>query len=183
MDFINKNPLGMTGEKVRLRALEPDDVDTLFIWENDPSVWRISNTQAPFSRHVLDQYVASSHQDIYATRQLRLMIERLDDTTAVGCIDLFEFEPAHARAGIGILVAKRERNQGYATEALALLVDYCFNVLGLHQVFCHIGVGNEASLRLFQNAGFEITGTKKDWMRLKNQWTAEYMLQLINKDY
>jgi len=172
----------MTGEKVRLRALEPADVETLFIWENDPAVWKISNTQAPFSRHVLDQYVATSHQDIYTTRQLRLMIEKLDDKTAAGCIDLFDFEPAHARVGIGILVAERERNKGFATEALTLLLDYCFNVLGLHQVFCHIDVDNEASLKLFQHAGFEITGTKKDWIRLRNHWRAEYMLQLINKD-
>ena len=75
---------------VRLRALEPDDVDILYKWENDTNVWKVSNTVAPFSRHILRQFIDSQKYDIFETRQLRLIIEAIDTGKAVGTIDLFD---------------------------------------------------------------------------------------------
>ena len=64
----------LIGENIYLRALEPLDIDVLFDWENDTDNWLVSNTQTPFSRFVLEQYIASAHSDIYTAKQLRLMI-------------------------------------------------------------------------------------------------------------
>jgi len=43
--------------KVRLRSLEPEDLELLYLWENDPSIWKVSNTLVPFSRFILRQYL------------------------------------------------------------------------------------------------------------------------------
>ena len=80
------------GRIVRLRAVEPDDVETMYAWENDPRVWRVSGTLAPFSRHMLSRFVEEQQFDIYQTRQLRLMIEN-PEGVPVGTLDLFEFDP------------------------------------------------------------------------------------------
>ncbi|MFP4469067.1 MAG: GNAT family N-acetyltransferase [Bacteroidales bacterium] len=170
----------LTGNHIILRAPEPEDVDLLYQWENDPHTWHLSNTVAPFSRFVLEQYVMNSHEDIYKTRQLRLMIDTAEREKTVGSIDLFEFEPAHRRAGIGLMIAEQERRKGYASEALELLTDYCFSTLMLHQLFCNITPDNKPSLELFQKRGFEVIGTKKDWLLINNQWKDELILQLIN---
>ena len=93
----------MNGSKIKLRALEPDDVEVLYQWENDRSIWHLSTTLTPLSRFTLEQYVLSAGQDIYATRQMRMMIELLQPESGVhtiGSIDLFDFEPAHRRAGV-----------------------------------------------------------------------------------
>lgn len=171
----------MNSDRIKLRALEPKDIDVLFIWENDPEIWKVSNTAAPFSRFVLEQYIANSHQDIYANKQLRLMIETTEGhKSAIGSIDLFDFDPKNRRAGVGILIEKNFRNNGYASEALQLLIDYAFNVLGMHQLFCNICEDNEPSLKLFKNKGFEISGLKKDWVKDTKGYQNEYLLQLIN---
>jgi diamine N-acetyltransferase len=169
----------LKGENISLRALEPEDIDLLYKWENDTSNWQISHTTAPFSRFVLEQYIASSHEDIYQTKQLRLIICN-PEGSAIGSIDLFEFDPNHMRAGIGILIAEKEdRRQGYASEALKILSDYCFDTLNLHQIFCNITPDNQPSILLFRKHGFEITGIKKQWLRRGTSFSDELLLQKI----
>ncbi len=173
----------LLGERIRLRALEPQDVATLYQWENDTAIWVASNTQVPFSKFVLEQYIAASHLDLHTNKQLRLMIttkEGLD----VGAIDLFDFDSQHQRAGIGILVAEKiDRGKGYATEALNLLIQYCFTQLHLHQLYCNITIDNEASIQLFKKHNFAITGIKKDWIRVGDSFVDELLLQLVRKGH
>jgi diamine N-acetyltransferase len=173
----------LAGENIRLRALEPSDLDVLYKWENDPENWLVSNTVAPFSRHILQKYIETSHQDIFEARQLRLMIERKgtgENPDLIGIIDLFDYDPLHLRAGIGVLIANREdRMKGYASEALSLLIDYAFNNLHLHQLYCNIFENNTASMKLFKKFGFEEVGRKRDWIRDKGRWIDVFLLQKI----
>jgi diamine N-acetyltransferase len=173
----------LLGERIRLRALEPQDVATLYQWENDTAIWVASNTQVPFSKFVLEQYVAASHLDLHTNKQLRLMITTKDGID-VGAIDLFDFDSQHQRAGIGILIAeKMDRGKGYATEALNLLIQYCFTQLHLHQLYCNITIDNEASIQLFKKHNFAITGIKKDWIRVGDSFVDELLLQLVRKGH
>jgi diamine N-acetyltransferase len=168
------------GENIHLRAIEPHDVETLYKWENNTSVWKVSYTIAPISKFVLEEYIAHSHNDIYTNKQLRLMIDLNESNKSIGTIDIFDFEPLHRRAGIGILIAEQsERRKGYAFEAIELIIKYTSNILNLHQIYCNIISNNEASLNLFCKLGFKIQGTKKDWVFYENKWYDEYFLQLI----
>lgn len=170
----------LKGENILLRAMEPADVEVLFKWENDTSIWHVSNTLAPFSRHVLEQYVANAHLDLYTTKQLRLIMDDHKNNKSIGCIDLFDYEPYHKRAGIGILIgSSNDRNKGYAKEALTLLIKYAFTHLNFHQLYCNITTDNDASIKLFTQLGFEIIGTKKQWIWSGDAWKNEYILQLI----
>ena len=166
-----------------LRAVEPEDIELLYLWENDRKVWQVSNTLVPFSRYQLKRYIESDSGDIHAHRQLRMMIDCREtdkQTRTVGCIDLFDFDPIHQRAGLGILIASAaDRRQGYAYEAILQMIDYCRKVLLLHQLYCNISTNNTASIQLFKKAGFEITGTKKEWLRTENGWEDELLLQLL----
>lgn len=170
----------MKGKNISLRVPEPADIDFIYNCENDTTVWHVSNTTTPYSRYDIEQYVLNSHHDIYAAKQLRLMIILHDKTLEpIGAIDLFDFDPVHHRAGVGILLTMQERGKGYASEALALLCNYCFNTLNLHQLYCHISSDNEASIKLFTMAGFEITGTCKDWTLSGKNWHDACFMQLI----
>lgn len=171
-------------DKIVLRALEPEDVDFLFEFENNQEFWHLSNTLVPFSRFDLEQYILLADKDIYAAKQVRFIIEtkNADQRKAIGAIDLFDFEPKHLRAGIGVMVVKEERNKGIASGSLDLLIAYTFNDLGFHQLYCNIEEDNVESLKLFKNKGFEVVGTKKDWNRRNGRWISEHLLQLINQD-
>lgn len=177
-------PTGKETE-ILLRALEPADIEVLYKWENDPEIWHVSNTLTPYSKYVLEKYIENSHMDIYQARQLRLMIDVRNGTVKtsrpVGTIDLFDFDPYHNRAGVGILIGdKSDRKKGYASNALRQFLAYCFGTLQLHQLYCNITEGNTDSLKLFEKFGFRITGTKTDWIKTPAQFRDEYLLQLLN---
>jgi diamine N-acetyltransferase len=160
-----------------LRPVEPEDVDVLYQWENNMEIWELSNTRAPFSKYVLNQYIMDSAKDIYETKQLRLIIEN-QDKKPVGAVDLFDFDPYHQRAGVGILIHDEDdRRKGYALDALHALANYALSTLGLRQIYANIGAGNTKSILLFEKAGFILAGTKKNWLRTSEGWTDELLFQ------
>ena len=172
-----------TISNIVLRAVEPEDLELLYRWENDRSVWHVSNTLVPFSRYQIKQYIEAEPSNIHAHRQLRMMLdfcESGEPVITVGTIDLFDFDPIHLRAGLGILIASdSDRRRGYAYEAILQMKEYCRKVLFLHQLYCNIAESNTASVKLFEKAGFEITAVKKEWLRAENGWENEFLLQLI----
>ena len=161
---------------VTLRALEPIDVDTLYRWENDPSVWGVGCTLAPYSRKQLWDYINSYDGDIFSARQLRLMIA-LPSGETVGTVDLYDFDPANSRCAVGILVAPEYRRQGYALTALEMLADHCRRLYSLHQLYCIAGADNIASRSLFEKAGYTISGRLRSWLRTANTYTDAYLYQ------
>lgn len=171
--------LTLYGETVFLRALEPEDFDLVFSVENNEEFWEISTNSTPYSRHIIREYLANSHRDIYEVKQLRLVICKKDGTP-IGLIDLFDFEPKHRRAAIGILISnKDDRGKGYGREALKLLCDYSFTHLAIHQLYANVGIDNVRSRELFERAGFNLVGHKKDWNLVNGQFKDELLYQLI----
>jgi diamine N-acetyltransferase len=172
----------MKYKNIKLRALEPEDLELLYEWENNQSYWSVSNTITPFSRYNLKQYIENSHKNIYETGQLRLMIDHIEDKKTIGTIDIFEFDPFHKRAGTGILIADESyRKKGFASMSLLCVVKYCFETLKLHQLYCNIISNNVESIDLFMKQGFVQNGIKKDWIKTDDGYLDELMFQLINK--
>ena len=165
--------------KISLRPLEPEDIELLYKWENNLEIWEVSNTKTPFSKHILAQYLIESAKDIYETKQLRLIIQN-KKLEPVGAIDLFDFEPYHLRAGVGILIHNNsDKNRGYATDALKALSAYTFEILGLKQLYANIAENNTNSIHLFEKSGFVQVGIKKDWLKTIGGWKDEILFQKI----
>lgn len=159
----------LKGKRCFLRALEPTDIDFLYELENTESLWEVSDSQTPFSKYILQRFLANSDKDIYETKQLRLIIS-LNDHPVCGCIDLFEFDPKNKKVGVGIVVLEKYQNQKIGTEALQLVCQYAFDYLNVHQLFAHISEDNIPSIQLFERENFEHTGTLKDWIFHKNRY-------------
>ena len=171
----------LKGNKIYLRALEPEDLDFVYSLENNETIWEVSNTQTPYSRFLIKQYLENAQQDIYEAKQLRLAICKKDTFEAIGLIDLFDFDPRNHRAGIGIVIQdQKDRGNGVGAEALELLADFAFTQLNLHQLYANIGSNNKISLKLFTTFGFQKIGVKKDWNFLQGEYHDEELYQLIN---
>lgn len=169
----------LKGERISLRPLELSDVELLYQWENNPENWRISNTQAPFSKESLRSFIKRSH-DIYTDKQLRFIIASCIDDTPLGTLDLFDCDFNNKRSGVGILIANKEdRRRGFGFESLQMIKVYARDILDFHQLYANILVSNEKSLALFEKAGFEIVGEKKEWVRIGDAFENEILLQAM----
>ena len=173
----------LTGSTIYLRALEPEDLEFVYRLENNEAIWHVSNTNTPYSRFLIRQYLENAHQDIFEAKQLRLAICKTGCFDSIGLIDIFDFDPANQRAGVGIIIQENaERNKGMGSEALELLINYAFRQLQLHHLYANIDIGNVASIALFTNFGFQLSGIKKDWNKIDNHYHDEALYQLIRVD-
>lgn len=148
---------------MRLRAIEPEDLDLLYQIENDQSLWQVGTTNVPYSRYTLHDYIATSSDDIYADRQVRLIVEN-DEGETVGMVDLVQFSPQHLRAEVGIVILKPHRRRGYAREALQELCNYALRIVHLHQLYAIVDNRNHAAVDLFRNNGFSVENTLHEWL-------------------
>lgn len=169
---------------VKLRPLEPSDIEILYKWENDPTIWDVSYTTLPYSKFALTNYINDSAQrDIYEMRQFRFVIESNELALPVGLVDVFDFEPFDMRAAVGISVNEPSaRGKKIATNAMMLLIDYCFNYLHFHQLYARVFSDNAASIALFKSLGFVECGVFKQWHLSADGWKDELVFQLISKN-
>jgi len=172
----------LNNSQLALRAVEPEDLDVLYKWENSTALWIHGNTLAPYSKLVLRQYINDAlEMDIFQSKQLRLMVTLGEDEKTIGTVDLYEIDAHHRRAGIGILIDEDYRQKGYAFEALQLMADYAFNFLYLHQLYAYISISNTNSIALFEKSGYKEVGILKGWIQRIEYFEDVKLYQLINK--
>lgn len=169
-----------------LTPLEPEDLELLYTIENEPALWNAGNTNVPYSRYALRNYISTQQHDIYADKQVRL-VARVEEEEgksirerAVGLVDLFNFSPEHQRAEIGFAVLKEEQGKGYGRQALRLLVEYAQKVLHLHVLYAVVAADNAASLATLRSEDFAHERLLRDWvMRADGCWEDAVFLQRI----
>lgn len=172
----------LTGKKIALRAIEPEDLDDLYRWENDSSLWEFGCTIAPFSRYLMKRYIESYSADIARDGQLRLMIVERETKKSIGILDCFDYDAVNRRAAVGLLVDPIHTRQGFGRDTLKTFMEYAFHFLHLHQLYVHIAACNTASLALFLSCGFCECGHLTDWIQLPQGYTDALVFQKINPD-
>ncbi len=161
---------------VKLRAMEPEDLDLLYQIENDSSIWHVETNNVPYSRYVLHDYIAHASGDIYTDKEVRMMIDNEQGET-VGIVDLVNFSPQHQRAEIGIVIKDGCRNLGYANAAIRKIMSYAHDVVHLHQLYAIVEATNEISLNLFESLGFSRSICLKEWTFNGNTYVDAIVIQ------
>lgn len=169
----------MKNDIIELRPLEPTDLDTLYNWENDSALWVVSDTVAPYSRAALWQYLENYTGDIFAQRQLRLMITLAGDGTPVGTIDFLNFDPLNNRAELGLFIATEHRGKGLGRQALELLTAYAREHLGLRQLYVFIALDNTVCLKMFEDYGYRRVGVIHSWVKRGSTYRDVALLQMV----
>ncbi len=164
---------------IALRALEPTDLDTLYRWENDTALWVASDTIAPYSREALWHYLKEYTGDIYAQRQLRLMITLADDGTPVGTVDFLNFDPLNNRAELGLFIELDSRGKGLGRRALSLLTAYARDHIGLRQLYVFIALDNTVCLKLFEDYGYRRAGILHSWVKRGTTYRDVALMQMV----
>ena len=165
-------------ENIKLRALEPEDIDILFSIENDSSLWKYSNRNEPYSKYTLNKYIKIQNQDISESRQKRFVLSN-NEKNVLGFIDLFDFEPYHRRAGIGLVILSNYRNKGLGYKGLQLLENHSKLYYNLHLLYANVASENKLSNLLFKKMKYNLVGVKKKWNYYNNSFHDECLYQKI----
>lgn len=169
----------LTDGVITLRAPEFDDVDVMYIWENDYDAWVDGRVRAPMSHQLLMAYVQNYNPDAFASGQLRMVIVENATSQAVGAIDLYEVDSINRHAGVGVIIEQSARRRGLATHALMLMSRYAQTDLGLHQLWAVVSGSNQVSRLLFEHAGYSTAGCLRSWVRIGEHYTDAYVYQRL----
>ncbi len=142
----------LKGKNIILRPLQDSDLDFLFEVENNTENWQFGSEKKGYNKQELLDYIANSKIDITVAKQYRFVIDL--NSTPIGFIDLFNYTTDSA--GVGVIITKSYRKRGFAKEALNLLSEYAFFILGANQLYCSITKDNLASIKLFTSCSFEV---------------------------
>lgn len=172
----------MKNVQVRLRAVEPEDVDFMYMCEADRqnSLW--SDCRAPLSKHQLIDYALGYEADPFKAGQLRLIIETFSEgekkPRAAGILDIYEISAADSKGYVGICIHPDFRRRGIAEGALTELLVFNRVKLGLHNLVAKISEENEAALRLFEKCGFSPIALLPSWHRIGLSFHNFHLLQI-----
>lgn len=137
-----------SGDRVELRTLEEGDYEALRDVSNHLDVRRFIGFRRPLN---LEQQRSFLEQE--AAKEGKIVLGICVDGDLVGNVAVEEVRP-----GVGdlfVLVDPAHQRQGYATEALELLVIHAFEDLRHHKVMARVYGPNRPSVRLFERLGFE----------------------------
>lgn len=147
--------------RVRLRPLEPADLETARRWVHDPEIMRTVNRALPVSRQEQRQW----YRD-YVTRRDRVIfaIEAVGRRpTYIGNAALNPIDWRARKAELMIYIGHpRYRGKGYGTEAIHALLALAFQQLNLHRVYLYTMASNVRAQRAFARCGFHLEGRQRD---------------------
>ena len=166
--------------KIKLRALEIDDLEWIIKIENDQQNWKYSNTISPLSKEKILDYINNYKIDFFETKEIKFVISSIQNLP-LGIVDLYDFKPVHRRACVGIIVDKKFQNNGIAKEALSLLEQWAINRLGIYQFYANVAEENLISIRLFEGLNYKKICLKKDWNFYNGKFNNEFTFQKIFK--
>ena len=169
----------LENKTIQLRAIEPEDLEILYEWENDTDVWKYGSAMSPYSKYILRQYIIDAQTDIFESKQLRFMITLHQQDYTIGMIDLYDFDALNSRCGVGIYIDTKYRRSGFAKQALNLLQNYAFDFFKINQLYALIPENNEASLKLFLNSNFSKSGTLKQWIAYDSKYEDAIIVQQL----
>ncbi|PID90817.1 MAG: hypothetical protein CSA97_00940 [Bacteroidetes bacterium] len=148
---------------IALRALEPEDLEYLYTYENAPERYREGTVVYPVSRYQLRAFVENGGGD---GEQLRLIGYRPGDDSQVGCLDFFRMDRVQRTGYLGIgIFPPYLRGKGYGCTLLQAGLNYGFGVLGLRAIAVEVMARNTVALALFEGEGFERVGLLPQWFR------------------
>ena len=167
----------LSGERVVLRALEPEDADALWRWHNDPVVMRWMHDPYPSSLAQVRKELAERAPDGHAS--LTLMVEDGAGRT-IGIVALHGAEPESGAAKLDIYLGEKNSwGQGFATDVMRTVCRYGFDKMRLHRIELSVADGNDAARRVYDKVGFVVEGRRREAFWRDGAWSDETVMGLL----
>jgi RimJ/RimL family protein N-acetyltransferase len=151
--------------RVRLRWLEPRDVDALLQVFGDPAVMRYWSSPPLRDRRAAEDLLAEIHACFERRELFQWGVALAESDRVIGTCTLAWLHAESRRAELGFALGRGHWGRGYMSEALVALLDFAFGPLGLRRLEADIDPRNESSLRLVERLGFRREGLLRErWL-------------------
>lgn len=175
----------IAGNKVRLRAIEREDIPNFVRWLNDREVTQFLLTSSPYSKAMEEKWF--EHQlETPTTHGQVLAIDTLVEGTWVhiGNCGLHNIEQVSRNAEFGIMIGEKEFwNRGLGTEATRLMLKHVFEDLNLHRIYLDVYATNPRAQKAYLTAGFVVEGTKREAVFKNGHYIDVILMSILQSEW
>lgn len=154
-------------------------------YRNDPSVAKYQSWSLPYSNEKAQAFIEEM-KDIHAPKQgewFQLAIESKETGLLIGDVAFCIKDDDIRQATIGFTIASRYWGQGFATEALNILLDYLFEDINLHRLVADCDTENIGSWKTLEKLGFRREAHFVESLLIDGRYTSEYHYGLLQREW
>ena len=174
--------MNILGKKVRLRAIEEEDLARLHEWANDPELWpMLGGWHFPASMQSQKKWFLSLETD---SSNQRFAIETIDGKL-IGTANLVDIDWKNNHAGHGMMLGEKEiRGKGYGTDTVMAIMRYAFDELHLERLDGGMIEYNTQSIRTYcEKCGWKEEGRRRNWYFRKGRYWDNVIVGITKDDY
>jgi RimJ/RimL family protein N-acetyltransferase len=170
-------------EPIQLRALEPDDLDRIYEWHNDRSLYEMLGGPFRFvSREAVQAWL--SRKTAFLSDEINLAICIKESDKHIGNLYLHQIHWIIRSARLEIFIGDHgERSKGYGQSAIRQLLTYAFEDLGLKKVYLDVLSDNLAAIHIYEKLGFEIEGRLRNQVFKQGAWKDMMLMAAYAEDF
>ena len=174
----------MIGQHVMLREYRQDDFASIRKWANNrettqylsPLFW-FPQTEAD-TTDFLNRVMHGSPNGAF------FVVADVKTQSYIGQLDIYEINWKLRCGTLGAVIGSPEhRGKGYGTEAMRLLTEYAFRVLGLERLQLEVYAGNPGAIRCYEKAGFVHEGTRRHAAMVDGEYRDVHLMAILKGDY
>ncbi len=171
------------GQRVRLRAIEREDISTFLRWFNDPEVRQYLLMYQPMSRAWEERWFEGrlDRQDDYL---LGIEVAEGDGWRLIGNVGLHKVDWKNRHAVLGIALGEKAYwGQGYGTDAVRTMLRFAFAELNLHRVELEVFDYNPRAEACYVKAGFRREGTRRQALYRDGRYHDEHLMSILKDEF
>lgn len=173
----------LSGERLRLRWLVPDDADALFEVFSDPLATRYWTDAAFTSRDDASIYLEAAHSGCDRGDLQQWGVTTADGDQLIGTCALCQVDPVQARAGFCLIIGRAHWGKRYGREAASLLLTHAFAGLGLRRIEADVDPRNQHALETLESLGFKREGYLRQRWQVNGQTHDSILLGLLQHEH
>ncbi len=175
----------IVGKKVRLRAIEREDIQHFVRWLNDSEVTQFLLIHSPLSKAMEEKWF-DQQVETPPTRGQVFAIETLvnDEWVLIGNCGLHNIDSVNRRAEFGIFIGEKEYwNQGLGTEATRLVLKHGFEDLNLHNIYLNVYSTNPRARKAYEAAGFVQEGVQREAVFKNGRYIDLILMSILQSEW
>jgi RimJ/RimL family protein N-acetyltransferase len=172
------------GKRIRLRAVEREDVQKFHEWVNDPEVTRNLGLYLPMSMQDETSWFEGLGKRDPNEKPLAIEVRKGKGWKLIGNCGAVGIDTINRSAELGIMIgAKDEWNKGYGAEAMILLLLHGFETLNLHRIFLRVYAENVRAVRSYEKAGFVLEGRMREAVYKHGKYDDALIMSVLRSEW
>jgi ribosomal-protein-alanine N-acetyltransferase len=173
----------LPGERINLRPVRQSDAVDIYQGARNHAISRYTFIPRPYRMDDAVSFIHRTHVIRRKKKGYAFGIEHKESGRIIGMCSVFSIFENHRRGEVGYWVNKKYWGQGYATEALELILKFCFNELKLHRVVAGAFSPNKVSQQMLEKAGFKREGYLRQHAKVRGRWMDLIFYGMLATEY